>query len=190
MDDNETNDHGSARIAEPYSPAMISSEPDFAKVEIKGVGGWLLFFVIGQLALRPMLFFASLLKSKPIADVAERFPATAKLITIEATIQIALLVGGILVGLALLKTGVRWPVLLTKIYLVANALLNLALAVLYFGNDLPEFARKSLIAKGIISGVLVSIVSFLWFFYFIRSKRVQATYFDNAGRKPDREGGC
>jgi len=177
MRDDGPNNHDSAQIAESYSPAMISSEPDFTKAEVRGVGGWLLFFVIGQLALRPMLFFASLLTSTPRAGVAERFPATARIITIEATIQIALLIGGVIVGLALLKTGVKWPVLLTKIYLVANALLNLALAVVYFGTDLPEFTRTSLIAKGIITGVLVSIVCFLWFMYFIRSKRVQATYF-------------
>jgi|GEM_PF-1520623 len=179
MSDNAPNDHGSARIADSFTPAMISSEPAFTKVvEVKGVGGWLLFFVIGQLALRPMLFLASFLTSTPRAGVAERFPATATIITIEATIQIALLIGGIIVGVALLKTGVRWPVLLTKIYLVANALLNLALAVLYFRSDLPEFTRTSLIAKGIISGVLVTIVCFLWFLYFVRSKRVQATYFE------------
>jgi hypothetical protein len=176
MDDNATHDHDSAQIAESYSPAMAQTGVTY-RVEVKGVGGWLLFFVIGQLALRPMLFFASLLTSTPRADVAEQFPATAKLITIEATIQIALLIGGIIVGLALLKTGVSWPVLLTKMYLVANALLNLGLAVLYFGSDLPDFARTSLIVKGFISGVLVTIVCFLWFLYFIRSKRVQATYF-------------
>jgi hypothetical protein len=176
MRDDGPNNHDSAQIAESYSPAMAQTDVTY-KVEVKGVGGWLLFFVIGQLALRPMLFFASLLTSTPRAGVAERFPATARIITIEATIQIALLIGGVIVGLALLKTGVKWPVLLTKIYLVANALLNLALAVVYFGTDLPEFTRTSLIAKGIITGVLVSIVCFLWFMYFIRSKRVQATYF-------------
>ena len=96
----------------------------------------------------------------------------------EATIQIVLLIGGVIVGLALLKTGVSWPVLLTKMYLVANAVLNLALAVLYFGTDLPEIARTSLIAKGIISGVLVTIVCCLWFLYFTRSRRVQATYLE------------
>lgn len=178
MNDDSPKDHDSARIAEPYSPALINSEPDFTKVEVRGVGGWLLFFVIGQLALRPMLFLASLLKGTTGADVAARFPATARIITIEATIQIALLIGGILVGLVLLKTGVSWPVLATKIYLVANAILNLALAVLYFGTDLPEFTRTSLIARGIISGAVVAIVCFLWFLYFTRSKRVQATYFE------------
>jgi hypothetical protein len=177
MDDKATHDHGSAQIAESYSPAMAQTGVTH-KVEVKGVGGWLLFFVIGQLALRPMLFVASLLTSTARADVAERFPATATIIKMEATIQIVLLIGGIIVGLALLKTGVSWPVLLTKLYLVANAVLNLALAVLYFGTDLPEFARKSLIAKGIISGVMVTVISFLWFFYFIRSRRVQATYFE------------
>jgi hypothetical protein len=177
MNDNATHDYDSAQIAESYSPAMAQTDFTYTVV-VKGVGGWLLFFVIGQLALRPMLFLASLLTATARADVAERFPATARIITIEATIQIALLLGGIIVGLALLKTGVSWPVLLTKIYLVANALLNLALAILYFGSDLPEFTRTSLIAKGIISGVLVTIVCCLWFMYFIRSKRVQATYFE------------
>jgi len=177
MDDNATHDYDSAQIAESYSPAMAQTGVTY-KVEVRGVGGWLLFFVIGQLALRPMLFIASLLTNTARADVAERFPATATIIKMEATIQIVLLIGGVIVGLALLKTGVRWPVLLTKMYLVANAVLNLALAVLYFGTDLPEIARTSLIAKGIISGVLVTIVCCLWFLYFTRSRRVQATYLE------------
>src|SRR6478735_532645 len=105
MDDNATPDYDSAQIAESYSPAMAQTDVTY-KVVVKGVGGWLLFFVIGQLALRPMLFLASILKSTPRADVAAQFPATARIITIEATIQIALLIGGIIVGVALLKTGV------------------------------------------------------------------------------------
>lgn len=177
MNDEAPNDHDSATVVESHSPALVTSDPDFSAAHVNGIGGWLLFFVIGQLALRPMLFLISFLKSTPRADVAERFPATAKIITIEATIQIALLIGGIIIGVALLKTGARWPVLLTKIYLVANALLNLTLAVLYFGTDLPEFSRTTLIAKGIISGVVVLIVCLLWFLYFTRSKRVRATYF-------------
>ena len=177
MNDKAPQHPDSTRLIESPSTASISSEPDFSKVDVKGVGGWLLFFVIGQLALRPILFFASLARGASSAGISERFPATGTIIKIEAAIQIGLLIGGILVGCALLKTGVSWPVLLTKVYLVANALLNLTLAVLYFGTDLPENARTSLIAKGIISGVLVSIVCFLWFLYFTRSKRVQATYF-------------
>jgi hypothetical protein len=177
MDDNAPNDYDSAQIAESCSPAMAQTGFTY-EVVVKGVGGWLLFFVIGQLALRPMLFFASLLTNTARADVAERFPATATIIKMEATIQIVLLIGGVIVGLALLKTGVSWPVLLTKMYLVANAVLNLALAVLYFGTDLPEIARTSLIARGIISACLVAIVCFLWFLYFTRSRRVQATYLE------------
>ena len=92
MDDNATHDYDSAQIAESYSPAMAQADFTY-QVEVRGVGGWLLFFVIGQLALRPMLFLASLLTATARADVAERFPATARIITIEATIQIALLLG-------------------------------------------------------------------------------------------------
>jgi hypothetical protein len=177
MDDNE-NDHGSARTAESYSPPIADSQPEVRTAQVKGVGGWLLFFVIAQLVLRPMLFIANLLTSTARVGVADKYPATARIITIEAAIQIALLVGGIIVGVTLLKTGVSWPVFLAKIYLVANAVLNLALAVVYLGSDLPEFARTSLIVKGIISGVVVAIVCLLWFLYFTKSKRVQATYFE------------
>jgi hypothetical protein len=177
MDDNATHDYDSAQIAESYSPAMAQTGFTYS-VEVSGVGGWLLLFVIGQLALRPMLFLTSLFRGATAADIAERFPATATLIRIETAIQFVLLIGGILVGCALLKTGVRWPVLLTKAYLVANALLTLTLAVLYFGSDLPEDARAGLMVRGIATGIIVSIVSFIWFMYFTKSKRVQATYLE------------
>lgn len=190
MNDKTSDDHDSSGIAESYSPSLISSQPDFTAVQVNGVGGWLLFFVIGQLALRPMLFLSNLLRGASAAEIAERFPFTATIIRIETVIQIVLLIGGILVGCALLKTGVRWPVLLTKIYLVVNALLTLTLAVLYFSSDLPETTRTSLIARGIASGVVVSIMSLIWFLYFTRSKRIQATYFEKDAAKPDRQGGC
>lgn len=177
MNDKPPSDHDSAGHAGSDTPAVISSEPDFSAAQVKGVGGWLLLFVIGQLALRPMLFLSNLLRGASAAEIAERFPATASIIRIETAIQIVLLIGGISVGCALLKTGVGWPVLLTKVYLVVNAILTLSLAVLYFGTDLPDTARLSLIARGIASGVIVSIVSLAWFFYFTKSKRVQATYF-------------
>ena len=45
MDDNATHDYDSAQIAESYSPAMAQTGVTY-KVEVKGVGGWLLFFVL------------------------------------------------------------------------------------------------------------------------------------------------
>ena len=176
MNDNALNNYESSKLAGSFSPASNPSEPDFSKVEVRGVGGWLLFFVIGQLALRPMLFLSNLLRGATPAEIAERFPFTAKIIMIETAVQVALLIGGIVVGCALLKTGVRWPVLLTKAYLVANAFLTLMVGVLYFNTDLPEGPRMSLIARGTVTGVVVLIASSLWFLYFTKSKRVQATY--------------
>jgi hypothetical protein len=167
----------SSEVAEAPSPISATSPPNFVSVQLKGVGGWLLFFVIGQLALRPLMFFSKLGQGVNTAQIAERFPSTATIIKIETAVQVGLLIAGIVVGCALLRTGVTWPVLLARLFLIANALLTLALAVLYFSSDLPEAARTTLIVEGLVSGVGVSIVCFVWFLYFMRSKRVHATYF-------------
>ena len=187
MNDNLYHD-ASSEIAAHSSAKPVPPPSGLASVQLKGVGGWLLFYVIGQLALRPLLVFAKLIRTTTLVEIAEKFPFTGTIIKVELAVQIGLALSGIVVGCALLRTGVSWPVLVTKVYLIANALLILALTVLNFSSDLPEDARLSLITRGLINGLLVATVSFLWFLYFTRSKRVQATYFGNSeqpGRSPD-----
>lgn len=176
MTGNTGHDRDSSEVAGSTSSESGTTQPNFVSVRLTGVGGWLLFFVISQLALRPLLSFSRLFAGVRAAQIAERFPATATIIKIETAAYAGLLIGGILVGCALLRTGVAWPVLLTKLYLIANGLLTLGLAVLYLSSDLPEGARTTLIVNGFINGIGVSLVSFVWFMYFMRSKRVQATY--------------
>ena len=135
-----------------------------------------MFFVIGQLVLRPLQYFGNRGTTVISAQVAARFPVNTRIIVIERAIRIGSMLAGILVALALLKTGRRWPVLLAKVYLVVTPLLVIALAILYFSSDLPETWRTQLIVYGITSAAATSLVCLAWFLYFTKSKRVRATY--------------
>src|SRR5262245_49772637 len=170
-------DHESPGSDQTGSFVSPPPPPSPASKPLRGVGGWLLFFVIGQLALRPLIFLSRLGRSGNASQIAERFPITSNLLTIENLVQAALMIGGIVVGLSLLKTQVAWPIYLTKGYLVANAAFTVGLAILYFWNDLPYDARSTVIFQGIVTAILVSIISVAWFLYFTQSKRVQITYF-------------
>ena len=78
----------SSEVAEAPAPTTASSPPNFLSVQLKGVGGWLLFFVIGQLTLRPMMFLSKLGQGQGVntAEIAERFPTTAAIIKIETAV--------------------------------------------------------------------------------------------------------
>jgi hypothetical protein len=170
----------SAEAAGSPSATSTISEPRFVSVKPKGVGGWLLFFVIGQLVLRPVQFFGARANGVDLAQIAARFPSTARIIVIERALLIGSMIAGIIVGLALLKTGDKWPVLLTRLYLIASPLLAILLAVLYTNSDLPQTSRSQVITSGIVNAAGTCVVCLVWFLYFTKSKRVQATYLGRA----------
>ena len=160
-----------------YSPSVSAgSEPRIVSVKLKGVGGWLVFFIVGQLVLRPAQYFGTRASVVITPRIAARFPYNTRIIAVEQALQIGSMIAGILVGLALLKTGDKWPVLLAKAYLVATSLLVIVLAGLYFNTDLTEPWRTQLIVSGITSAVGTSAICLVWFLYFTKSKRVHATY--------------
>lgn len=127
---------------------------------LKGVGGWLLWFIIGQLVCRPLQFVGTLSGPNSVnaSQIADRFPFTATVINIEKIVMIASIALGVIVALALLRTDDSRPVTLAKIYLVANTLFSLVLAILYSTNDLPDRARSDLITQGISNLVVTSIL--------------------------------
>ena len=178
MDDELVHNNDLVEAGSSPSPMPPASEHRFTNLKLKGVGGWLLFFVIGQLVLRPARYFGNRNTTVILAEVAAKFPLSAKIIAIERVFGIGLLIAGIFVGLALLKTGTKWPVLLAKLYLVITPMLMIGLAVLYFSSDLPEASRTELITSGIMNAAGTSLICFVWFLYFTRSKRVQATYLE------------
>ena len=77
-----------------------------------------------------------------------------------------------------MRTDDSRPVTLAKVYLVANTVFSLLLAILYSTNDLPDRARSELITQGISNLVVTSILCGIWFLYFTKSRRVRLTYLD------------
>lgn len=163
----------------PEESAVSSpTEHRFTSLKLKGVGGWLMFFIISQLVLRPAHYFGNRDTTVITAEMAARFPLNVRIIAIEKILTIGSLIAGIVVALALLKTGTKWPVLLAKLYLMMTSLLKIGLAALYFTTDLHDRWRTELITYGIVDAAITSLVCVVWFLYFTRSKRVQATYLE------------
>ena len=150
----------------------------------RGVGGWLLLFIIGQLILRPLMVWAEYAQAENVSEISKMFPTTGTLFTVEWVIIIHLLVFGIAVAFTLWKIRTPFAVLLAKIYLVANPVLLLVDALLYTLSDLPPATRDLVVRQGLYSAGRMLVWSIIWFLYFVKSDRVQATYYDNAASRP------
>lgn len=155
---------------------------------LNGVGGWLLFFVIGQLVCRPLQFVGTLSSPTNVSasQISDRFPFTATVLGIERAVMIVSIAFGVLVAIALLRTGDRTPVTLAKAYLIVNPLFALVLALLYANNDLPGTARTELVTQGISNAIVTSILCAIWFLYFTKSRRVRVTYMDEVNLRGTR----
>lgn len=174
------NDFDSSPTTPPNPLDTTPQTSNSQDASLKGVGGWLLWFIIGQLVCRPLQFVGTLSgpNSANASQIADRFPFTATVINIEKIVMIASIALGVIVALALLRTDDSRPVTLAKIYLVANTVFSLLLAILYSTNDLPDKARSDLITQGISNLVVTSILCGIWFLYFTKSRRVRATYLE------------
>ncbi len=173
-------DHGLSTDTLPDSSDSPTPTSNSRDSGLKGVGGWLLWFIIGQLVCRPLQFIGTLSGPNSVnaSQIADRFPFTATLINIEKIVMIASIVFGVIVAAALLRTDDSRPVTLAKVYLVANTVFSLLLAILYSTNDLPDRARSELITQGVSNLVVTSILCGIWFLYFTKSRRVRLTYLD------------
>lgn len=149
--------------------------------KLKGVGGWLLFFIIGQLVLRPARIMSELNDPDSVVTplFEATFPTTATIISIERAFSIGLLLFGVFVALTLWKIRTPFSVKLAKIYLIANPVIMLLDAFAYKFSDLPTDIQESIMGRGLIEAGAVSVVCLLWFLYFIKSERVRATYYDD-----------
>jgi len=148
--------------------------------KLRGVGGWLGFFVIGQLVLRPLRMLAELNDPKnmvtPIFEA--QFPATATVIGIEKGVNIGLLAFGLVVGFMLWKVRTPFSVKLTKIYLIVNPIIVFLDAIALKFTDVPPSVLDELMPKAWIEVGVVTVICLIWFLYFTRSERVRATYYD------------
>ncbi len=148
--------------------------------KLKGVGGWLAFFIVGQLVLRPLRMLAELNDPKNVVTplFEETFPTTATIIGIEKAVNIGLLVFGVVVALALWKVRSPASVKLAKIFLIVNPILAILDAIAFKFSDLPAQVQDEVMQRGLIEVGVVTVICIIWFLYFTKSERVRATYYD------------
>ncbi len=150
---------------------------------LRGVGGWLLFFIIGAGILRPLYYVGNTLESDRHAiDILQsRFPRTVTLLYGEIVANVALVILGIAVALMLWRIHKPISVTLAKIFLIANAVLPiLDILLVHFYTDLPPQVVSDVESRVIIQTIATVIISLLWFSYFLKSERVRATYFSDS----------
>lgn len=144
----------------------------------RGVGGWLLLYVLSNLVCRPLTTLDGVGHSaESISEIAEGYPTTALLLGVDKALTVGLIVCGVLVSVALLKTGRAFPVKLVKLFLAVYPLVCVSVAALYGLSDFVPQYRDHLMQLSMKQAVWASAWSLVWTLYFNRSKRVRATYF-------------
>src|SRR2546421_12799657 len=146
---------------------------------LRGVGGWLLFFMISVGILRPLYSLKELFGSDSVdvSRLATMYPQTATIINGERIVFSGLVIFGIVVAIMLWKVHTPISVTLAKIFLISNAAIAcLDVLVVHNYTDLPP-QLVSMVESRVITPMIVTIIlSALWFFYFLKSERVRATY--------------
>jgi hypothetical protein len=144
---------------------------------LKGVGGWLALFIVGQAFVRPLMTLGQFANPESLASkISGSFPITATLITVERIIIIHLLIFGIAMGLALWRVHTPFSVKLAKIYLIANPIVLGLDALLFKFSDLPPSVRDRVVEHTLTNVGVFAVWSLIWVLYFIKSERVRLTY--------------
>lgn len=165
-------------VRPPGSPAIVP-----ANYGPKGVGGWLLFFVIGLVLLRPAISLPQMVIGwQETRPVFEHLPVLKTALAFEYGAGALSILIGIVVGI-LIWTGNRKGRTLARFYLIFRVAFSVLISagVYFMLQELPDEALRQVMAA-MVSGFITEIVYFaIWFSYFSKSKRVQNTYGEGQG---------
>jgi ABC-type spermidine/putrescine transport system permease subunit II len=148
------------------------------KDEPKGVGGWLLFFCIGLVALGPSRTLDQLGKMWDELKLGTVFPVIREIAAIETIVAVLVMVYGMIVGIMIWR-GNRRGRTLARQYLVIRILISLSLCGLAVWWGYATFS--GLVGRRVTVAIIPSTaleigVCLLWWCYFTYSKRVRHTY--------------
>lgn len=169
-----------ARGTSTQSPPPIptAGEPRGTQDVLRGVGGWLTFFCVGLTILSPLLSLGHMSNSWDKAKPAfARFPSLRTAIIVENTGFAAIVIYGFISGVRIWggsPAGKR----LAQRYLLIRLFGSIDIELLALGlmSELPS-AAVTAVAGGIFGALIGEVIYFLiWWFYFMKSKRVKNTY--------------
>ena len=147
----------------------------------RGVGGWLLFFIVVLVVIVPLLTLGGAVASyREARPYAETLPTLYFVTIADALISVTLAAFGAYAGLLLWKIAPK-AVETTKLYLVVRlvyAVLVAAVTGLLVAStgEVPAESRGAVYGSLAISAVRTLVHVGVWYAYLNNSKRVQATY--------------
>lgn len=149
---------------------------DTANGQLKGVGGWLLFFIVTLTIIRPLVVVVGLIANWVIlSDVVDSLPGLIGASVFDSVLVVALAGYGIYAGVKLwtIQPG---AVRTAKIFLALTLAYVFGSPLLYAAADLPGVGYDVLMVESVKEIVQALIYFGVWFSYLNVSRRVQATY--------------
>jgi uncharacterized protein DUF2569 len=144
-----------------------------------GVRGWLLLFCVSITILSPLLATGNLyLSFLSVRELALVIPEASSAYLKEILLSSAVSLFGIVTG-SLLWMGRREGLSLVGYYLFAAVAAPIFSIGLYDHEWLPQEVRAELKQDAIWQIIATLGAAVVWFFYFMKSKRVRATYGGN-----------
>lgn len=143
----------------------------------RGVGGWLLLFVVGLTILGPLLNLSTVSNNLSEAGkIAEMFPSLATVLYLETALILLLTAFSIYAGVSLWAIRPK-AVGTAKIYLLVLIAFSVLDLFIIMSADLPTPAASAAMGAGVMAIFRSAIYAVVWFLYLTKSERVYATYF-------------
>ena len=160
---------------DPTETAKVEAPPKYV-----GVGGWLLLLCVGLTMLSPLATLGNLGNNlETLKRFSSQFPGLAALTYLDAGLSIAVMLFGMYAGISLWAVHQGAVKTAKRFFLVRLAYAGVAF-VLPFLAGLPAQYNDVIVQTGVTGIVQAGIVFAVWYTYLVKSKRVKATYGDDA----------
>jgi len=146
--------------------------------EAKGMGGWLIVFVIA-IFLRPLMVAYNIsINFIPIIKLSNQFPFMLTFYTVGKLIDVAICFYGFYVAYCLFKTTSNAPskAKLLIVFALIRAILTYIFPLFY---GLPNDVTKKLLTGNILGSIGILSFCVVWYLYFTKSERVKNTFTNN-----------
>lgn len=157
----------------PHCKRSIATEK--SKPELKGVGGWLLFFCISLTILSPILTLYNFASGyNDIKELIKYLPSIYNVFIIDIIVGSIVIAFSIYAGISL-WTVKKNAVRIAKLYLITFISYSFLELIMY----LSVFPGKviNIVMGDFIKEIIKSLIYFtIWYLYLIKSKRVRNTF--------------
>lgn len=159
----------------PHCKKAISLEEAKAtSKELKGIGGWLLFFCLTLILFTPLQSLKGIMDYGNVSKYFQNFPELKTFILIDLAMGIPIIIFSIITGILLLQIRQN-AVKIAKIYLLTNLLYSIISFIFPF-IILPSNLTQVMV--GDLTKDTVRSIGYviIWFSYLNASKRVKNTF--------------